>query len=53
MLSQKNSRKISVLSFMLFTGVMMIHTYNLDVYGIEPAGGMTAVLETYTNKPAI
>lgn len=31
----------------------MIHTYNLDVYGIEPAGGMTAVLETYTNKPAI
>lgn len=50
MLSQKNSRKINVLSFMLFIGVMMIHTYNLGVYGIEASDGIIAVFETVTNK---
>ena len=52
MLSQKNSRKISVLSFVLFCGVMMIHTYNLETYGIEPGRGMIGVFELYTNRLA-
>lgn len=52
MLSQKNSNKISVLSFVLFIGVMMIHTYNLGIYGIEPDSGLIAVFEMYTNRLA-
>lgn len=53
MLSQKSSRKISILSFTLFIGVMTIHTYNLEVYGINAQnGGMIASFETYMNKLA-
>lgn len=52
MLSQKNSRKIKVLSFLLFVGVMTIHTYNLEVYNIEASSGNIAVFETYVNKLA-
>lgn len=34
MLSDKASKKIDVLSFLLFIGVMLIHTNNLEVYEI-------------------
>lgn len=53
MISQKNSRKISIISFILFIGVMIIHTYNLEVYGIETQnGGMIAAFEVFINKLA-
>lgn len=49
MLSDKASKKIRVLSMVLFVGVMMIHTYNLEVYGIEPdrPGSILAALESF------
>lgn len=53
MISQKTSRKISIISFILFIGVMIIHTYNLEVYGIEAQnGGMIASFEIFINKLA-
>lgn len=48
--SGKNSRKINILSFILFIGVMMIHTYNLEVYGIENSEGFIIVFETFMKK---
>lgn len=52
MLSAKASRKISVLSMVLFIGVMTIHTYNLEVYGIEPdrPGSILAAFESFLNR---
>lgn len=49
MLTEKTSRKISVLSMVLFVGVMTIHTYNLEVYGIESdrPGSILAALECF------
>ena len=47
MLSEKSGRKINILSFILFIGVMSIHTYNLEVYGIEAEKG--SVLDSYGN----
>ena len=38
MLLDKTSRKISILSFILFIGVMLIHTNNLEVYEINSNG---------------
>lgn len=52
MLSEKASRKINVLSTILFVGIMTIHTYNLEVYGIEPdqPGSVLAVFEGFLNR---
>lgn len=50
MISQKNSRKIKVLSFALFWGVMAIHTYNLEVYNMESSSGAIVLFETYMNR---
>lgn len=51
MLSEKSSRKISVLSFVLFIGVMGIHTYNLEVYGLgEDSDTILSVIETFLNR---
>lgn len=48
MLSEKSSRKISVLSFVLFIGVMGIHTYNLDVYDLgRDSDTILSVIETF------
>lgn len=52
MLSQKSSRKISVLSFILCLGVMTIHTYNLEVYGIGNSAGFVFWFETFMNRLA-
>lgn len=49
---QKNSRKISILSFVLCLGVIFIHTYNLGIYGIESLNGFVFRFETFTNKLA-
>lgn len=38
MLTDKASRKINILSFILFMGVMFTHTTNLEVYGISQEG---------------
>lgn len=50
MISQKNNRKIKILSFVLFIGVMTIHTYNLEVYGLGSSGGVIVAFETYMNR---
>lgn len=53
MLSEKSSRKINILSFILFIGVMSIHTYNLEVYGIEAGkDSALAVAEVFIKKIA-
>lgn len=50
MLSEKTSKKIYILSFALFIGVMTIHTYNLEIYGIDANGGsLLAEFETFLN----
>lgn len=51
MLSEKSSKKLNILSFILFIGVMTIHTYNLEVYNI--AGDkdiILVVLETFSHR---
>lgn len=51
MVSKKSSRKISVLSFVLFIGVMGIHTYNLEVYGLGgDSNTILSVVETFLNR---
>lgn len=51
MLSEKTSRKINILSFILFIGVMSIHTYNLDKYEInQNLNPVIAAVETFLNN---
>lgn len=51
MLSEKSSRKLHILSFILFIGVMTIHTYNLEVYGIADNKDLIlVVLETFLHR---
>lgn len=38
MLSDKTSKKINVLSFILFIGVMFLHTNNLEIYEVSTDG---------------